>query len=428
MEAIHPYALWLIAIFVIGYTFITFEHVAKINKATVALFTAVILWTLIFIAKGMEPAGIATIFYEELANISQVVFFLLGALTVVEIVQAHDGFRIVSNVIRAKSKRSLLWLVGGIAFFLSSILDNLTTTIVMLTILRTVIPARRERLLFGGAVVIAANAGGAWTPIGDVTTTMLWIGGQLTTFTMMKELLLPSSLCLVISCTLLSLPLKGHFPPKELLPENSSTGTKAILDPLGPLFFFLGIGLLISVPIFKIVTGMPPFMGMLFALSILWIITDLLHSSYADRHHLRVPHILSRIDLSGTLFFLGILLAVSALGAAGLLTALAHWFDTAIGNTTIIAILIGLASAIVDNVPLVAATMGMYDTAIYPVDAPFWQLIAYCAGTGGSILVVGSAAGVVFMGIEKVDFFWYLRHISLSALIGYLAGALLYAL
>lgn len=419
MEIVHPHALWLVITFAVGYTLITFEHIAKINKATIALLTAVICWSIVFITNNGEINQLGP-FCEELANISQVVFFLLGALAVVEIINVHNGFKILSDCVLLRSKRSLLWLVTLITFFLSSILDNLTTTVVMLSILRKIIVDENDRWVIGGAVVIAANAGGAWTPIGDVTTTMLWIGGQLTTISMVKELFFPSIICSAVSCTLLMPLLKGKLPPKD------PTIVEQKVDPIGWLLFFLGLGLLVFVPIFKLLTGLPPFMGILLALSVLWLVTDICHRSHTDREQLKVPHVLSQIDLSGILFFLGILLAVSALHSSGLLTSLAHWLDSAVGNTTLIALFIGLASAVIDNVPLVAAAMGMYDVSVYPTDSAFWQLIAYCAGTGGSILIVGSAAGIVFMGMEGVNFVWYLRRISLAALIGYLAGAASY--
>lgn len=419
METIHPHALWLVITFAVGYTLITFEHIAKINKATIALLTAVICWSIVFITNKGEINQLGP-FCEELANISQVVFFLLGALAVVEIISVHNGFKILSDCVQLRSKRSLLWLVTLITFFLSSILDNLTTTVVMLSLLRKIIVDENDRWVIGGAVVIAANAGGAWTPIGDVTTTMLWIGGQLTTISMVKELFFPSLVCSAVSCTMLMPLLKGNLPPKA----PSVVDQK--IDPISWLLFFLGLGLLVFVPIFKLLTGLPPFMGILLALSILWLVTDIYHRSEPDSEHLKVPHVLSKIDLSGILFFLGILLAVSALHASGLLTSLAYWLDSAVGNTTLIALFIGLASAVIDNVPLVAASMGMYDVSVYPTDSSFWQLIAYCAGTGGSILIVGSAAGIVFMGMEGVNFVWYVRRISLAALVGYLAGAASY--
>jgi Na+/H+ antiporter NhaD/arsenite permease-like protein len=336
-------------------------------------------------------------------------------LTIVEIISAHKGFQLISRNIRIRSKRKLLWSLGFITFFLSSVLDNLTTTIIMVTLLRKLTDVGDERWLLGGAVVIAANAGGAWTPIGDVTTTMLWIGGQLSTLAIMKNLFLPSIACLLAALFCLTFCLKGNF-------SSSSMQKEEKIEPMGTTIFWLGVGCLIFVPIFKIVTGLPPFMGILFGLGLMWLFTDLIHSRYHDRDHLRVPHIMTRIDVTGVLFFLGILLAINALHTAGLLEDLAQWMNRTIANSNIIAIAIGLVSAVIDNVPLVAAAMGMYDLSQYPVGSTFWNLIAYCAGTGGSILIIGSAAGVAFMGLERVQFFWYLRHIGFAAFVGYFAG------
>lgn len=310
----------------------------------------------------------------------------------------------------------MLWVIGLITFFLSAVLDNLTTTVVMITLLRKLIDQNNDRLLIGGAIVIAANAGGAWTPIGDVTTTMLWIGGQLSTVLVMKNLLIPSLVCFIVSALILSFSLKGQFEEKYVHLSDVHS------EPMGNLILFLGTGLLVFVPIFKILTGLPPFMGMLFSLGVLWLVTDLIHHPYEERSHLRVPQIMTKIDLSGVLFFLGILLSINALYTAGLLGEIAQWFDRHVGNIAIISLGIGFVSAVLDNVPLVAATIGMYNLEHYPRDHPLWNMIAYTAGTGGSILIIGSAAGVVFMGMEKVDFIWYLKRISFAALIGYLAG------
>lgn len=310
--------------------------------------------------------------------------------------------------------------MGLVAFFLSSVLDNLTTTIVMITVLRKLIDDSEDRLIIGSGVVIAANAGGAWTPIGDVTTTMLWIGGQVSTLSIMYKLFLPSFVCLIVALLGLSFLLKGDFAKKYIhdIPQK--------LEPMGKLVFFMGIAALVFVPIFKVVTGLPPFMGMFFGLSIMWITTDLVHRGYHDRLHLRMTQVFTKIDLSSLLFFIGILLAIDALDAAHILEHLAASLQRTIGNDNIIATSIGLASAVIDNVPLVAASMGMYPLTQHPIDSHFWNLVAYCAGTGGSILIIGSAAGVVFMGMEKVNFMWYFKRISLSALAGYFAGILVY--
>lgn len=410
------YAYLMILTFFLGYFFITIEHLTHINKATVALMMAIVVWALQFARPHLEHAQNLDFLSSHLANISQVIFFLLGALCVVEIISMHKGFKIISRCINILSKRKLLWVTGFFTFFLSAVLDNLTTTIVMVTLLGKLIDEGEDRLVIGSGIVIAANAGGAWTPIGDVTTTMLWIGGQISTVIVMKQLLIPSLVCVIVSLCGLSLMLKGDFEERPVREEDLT------LEPLGTPIFFLGISALVFVPIFKLVTGLPPFMGMLFALSLLWIITDVFHRHYDDRQHLRVPYIMSKVDLSGLLFFLGILLCINALETGGLLEMLASWMDKTFESYTIVAILVGLASAIVDNVPLVAASMGMYSLTTYPQDHEFWELIAFCAGTGGSILIIGSAAGVVFMGLENITFGWYMRKISLPALIGYLAG------
>jgi Na+/H+ antiporter NhaD/arsenite permease-like protein len=416
MEEISGYAGWMIAVFIIGYAFITLEHFTKINKATVAIMMGVICWVLQFAADPScaEHEGMVC-FYEHLANISQIVFFILGALTIVEIISMHDGFKIILNWIQIQSKRKLLWAVGFITFFLSSVLDNLTTTIVMITLLRQLLTDREDRLIVGSGVVIAANAGGAWTPIGDVTTTMLWIGGQITSAAVMRDLFIPSLVCMVVSFIFLSRMLNDEKVEAKVVEKQQTTLSEKFV-------FYFGIALLVSVPVFKHFTHLPPFMGIFFALSILWIVTDWMHGDDKNGDVLKVPHALSRIDHSTFFFFLGILLCVDALDSAHILARLAQWLDHNIGNVPVIATIIGLLSAIVDNVPLVAASMGMYSLAQYNQDSQFWEMIAYCAGTGGSILIIGSAAGVVFMGLEKVDFFWYLKRISLPALLGYLAG------
>ncbi len=379
---------------------------------------AILCWIFQFASKAKTQTANLAYLTEHVASVSQVIFFLLGALTIVEIINAHQGFRLISDYIRIRSKRKLLWLIGFITFFLSAVLDNLTTTIIMVTLIGKLIKKGEERLLLGGAIVIAANAGGAWTPIGDVTTTMLWIGGQLSSFAVIRDLIFPSLACLIVSLLCLTWSLKG----KIQLSEKAHGTQKQDLEPMGVAVFWLGLASLIFVPIFKILTGLPPFLGIMFGLAILWLFTDIVHRQYENRHHLRVPHIITRIDVSSVLFFLGILLCIDALQTADLLNRLANWMDQRVANPHLIAIAIGLVSAIVDNVPLVAAAMGMYDLTQYPMDSSFWSLIAYCAGTGGSILVIGSAAGVAFMGLEKVRFFWYFLRIGIPALAGYFAG------
>ncbi len=421
MVPFNVYEWLMIFIFIMGYFLITIEHVTHISKTSIALLMAILCWVVQFISYADTKENNLSYLTEHMANISQVVFFLLGALTIVEIINVHKGFQLISQWVNIQSKRHLLWFIGFITFFLSAILDNLTTTIVMVTLLRKLVPEGEERLLMGGAIVIAANAGGAWTPIGDVTTTMLWIGGQISTIQIMYALFLPSFACLITANLILSWSLKGSYPaPKEVEAVE--------VEPMGKEIFWLGITSLIFVPIFKIVTGLPPFMGIIFGLGLMWLMTDLVHNRYEEREHLRVPQVITQIDVSSVLFFLGILLAVDALHTAGLLDRLAKWMDHTMGNPNVIAIAIGLVSAIVDNVPLVAATMRMYSLNQYPQDSSFWNLIAYCAGTGGSILVIGSAAGVAFMGLERVQFFWYLRRVGIAAFIAYFAGIGVYKL
>lgn len=420
MDTFNLYHGLMIAFFVVGYFLIAVEHYTKINKATVAILMAVACWAIQFAAFDSDSSNVLSL-EHELSSISQTVFFLLGALTVVEVINQHKGFNAISRLINFRSKKAMLWVVSLITFVLSGILDNLTTTVVMLSLLKKLVEEGDERLLIGGAIVIAANAGGAWTPIGDITTTMLWIGGQLSTLGVIRTLWLPSLVCTVISCFLLSLGLKGKFDHIKISSEDNK-------EPLGNFILVAGILLLVFVPFFKVLTGLPPFMGMLLALGILWLITDLAHYKDENRNHLRVPHIFTKIDFSGVFFFLGILLCIGALYSAGLLGELATWLHTTIGNLPLISVAIGFASAIIDNVPLVAATIGMYSLEQFPTDHTFWSMIAYCAGIGGSMLIIGSAAGIAFMSLEKVDFLWYLRRISLPATIGYLAGFGIYLL
>nr|NGY94247.1 hypothetical protein [Neochlamydia sp. AcF84] len=418
------YTISMIIVFIIGYGFITIEHVIRVNKTTTALLMAIICWILQFANhhdKFSHQENLDSL-AAHVADISQVIFFLIGALSVVELINAHHGFKIILDVIKVRSKVRLLWLLGLITFFLSAVLDNLTTTLVVLSIMQKLLTNREDRWLIGGGIVIAANAGGAWTPIGDVTTTMLWIGGQVTSWAIIKNLFFPSLACFIGSFSIISQCLKGSLIEHELLNAHKK------LEPIGKLIFLAGIAALIFVPIFKTLTGLPPFMGILFGLGLLWLMTDIAYFKEEDREHLRVPHVLTKIDLSGVLFFFGILLCINALESAELLKMLAQWLNQHVGNTEVIATLIGIASAIVDNVPLVAASMGMYSLQQYPQDSFFWQLVAYCAGTGGSLLIIGSAAGVVFMGLEKVDFSWYLKKISFPASVGYMAGITVYYL
>lgn len=407
----------IILVFAIGYLAIIFEHNLRVNKSASALLMAVLSWMVLFLIQPNPHA-----FAEKLGEVSQIIFFLLGAMALVEVIDVHKGFKVITDLIQTSSKRKLLWVIGFTTFFLSAVLDNLTTTIVMISLLRKLIPDPKERLVPGALAVIAANAGGAWTPIGDVTTTMLWINGNITSFSVMKTLFLPSLVSFVVAMILVGWNLKGVYPRAVSLAHEEQ------VEPGARAVFFCGIAGFIFVPIFKALTGLPPFMGILLSLGALWLMTDLLHAPHETRQHLRLPQILARIDTSGALFFLGILLCISALDVAGILNQLAHFLDSTIGNLSVIATLIGLISAVIDNVPLVAAAMGMYDLQTYPTDSYLWQMIAYCAGTGGSILIIGSAAGVAYMGLEKVNFLWYFRKISLIALLSYLSGVIVLVL
>ena len=414
----------IVTVFVIGYVFITLEHSVNINKTATAILTGVLCWT-IYMLGGGNASLVSHELKEHLAGISEILFFLLGAMTIVELVDAHDGFKIITSAIHTRDKVKLIWLLSFITFFLSAILDNLTTTIVMISLLRNLINDREDRLLFTGMVVIAANAGGAWTPIGDVTTTMLWIGGQITTSNIMIELFIPSLVCMIVPLLVVSKRLKGVIDS-----QNTKLQDSAISSFERNLIFAVGIGSLVFVPVFKTITGLPPYLGMLLGLSIVWIVTEFLHKKKESetKNSFSVSKALQKIDTSSILFFLGILLCIAALESTHILSGMANWMTEKIGNMNVIVLGIGLLSAIIDNVPLVAACMGMYDLAQYPTDHYFWEFLAYCAGTGGSILIIGSAAGVAAMGLEKIDFFWYVKNISLLALVGYFAGAGVYIL
>lgn len=413
----------LVIIFILGYAAISLEHQFRVNKAASALVTGILCWT-VYIFSGVDIASVNQHLADHMGEISGVLFFLLGAMVIVELIDAHDGFEIITSRISTRSKRKLLWIVSTIAFFLSSILDNLTTTIVVVTMLRKLVPDRTERLLFTGMTVIAANAGGVWSPMGDVTTTMLWIGGQISVLSTIANLFFPSLVCAVVPVLALSTRMSGGVAPAE----SAHLGGVQSSNLQRNAVFWLGLGVLLFVPLFKSITNLPPFMGMLFGLGLLWIVTEFIHSekSEAEKGVFSVNHAIRKIDTPSILFFLGILLAVSALESAGLLTNLALWLEKFTGDVVILGLIMGLLSAVVDNVPLVAAAQGMYSLSAYPMDDLFWQFIAYTTGTGGSALIVGSAAGVAAMGLEKVDFVWYLKRISLLALMGYLCGAAVY--
>jgi Na+/H+ antiporter NhaD/arsenite permease-like protein len=432
----------MIFVFIAGYAIIALEHPLKVNKSATALLLAIIMWLLF--AMGGEQILISSTNYSEylrsnpagnfpdwlshhallghLGEISEILFFLLGAMTIVELIDSHEGFRIITDKIKTTNRVKLLWVISLITFFLSSVLDNLTTAIVMVALLRKLIGDKKERWFYAGMVIIAANSGGAFSPIGDVTTIMLWIGGHVTTVNIILKTFIPSLLSMIIPLALLSLTMKGNIIKSGKTAsahENSTTPFER------NLVFFLGIGLLLFVPVFKTLTNLPPYMGILLGLGLLWVVTEVMHKSKNDdyRPMVTVAGVIRRVDTPSILFFLGILLAVAALQSAGHLELLAGTLDKEIGNLYIINIIIGILSAVVDNVPLVAGAMGMYQN-LFPPDHYFWTMLAYCAGTGGSILIIGSAAGVAVMGMEKIDFIWYLKKVSLWALIGYLAGAI----
>lgn len=442
----------IILIFVIGYLSITLEHPLRLDKTVPALIMAALIWALLAIGfntdwfdvidseghvfdhlLGGEAAvhGFENTLLHHLGKTSEILIFLIGAMTIVEIIDLHRGFEVLKGAVRTKSKKKLLWIIGVLAFILSAIIDNLTATIVLVTLLRKLIQDKNERLWYAAMVVIAANAGGAWSPIGDVTTTMLWIANKVTALGLIKYVILPSVACFILPFMVASYmkPFKGNV--------QVDTSTDEVAERLlsSRTMLFLGLGMIVSVPIFKTVTHLPPYMGMMLALGVVWLVSEYIHPEEdfsRERRHLYSAHkALSRIEISSILFFLGILMAVAGLeslvyGVAengdpvGTLRYLAEVLQAAIPNQDVVVMLLGVFSAIIDNVPLVAASMGMYDA---PVDSALWHFIAYSAGTGGSMLIIGSAAGVAAMGMEKIDFIWYLRKISWLAFIGFLAGA-----
>lgn len=435
----------IILAFVIGYLFIAIESVTKINKAAIALLMFVVCWTIFMIDPASLVPALASVDHSQMANaVSKIIeehlgetgttlFFLMGAMTIVELVDQNGGFNFVKDTLKTKSKRSLLWRIAIMTFILSAILDNLTTSIVMIMILRKLVKERKDRIIYASLVIIAANSGGAFSPIGDVTTIMLWNKGVITAAGVITEVLIPSIVSMVIPAYVLSLSLKG-----ELVVPEAKKAANADEDYLTAsqrkLIFFLGVGGLIFVPIFKTITHLPPFVGILLVLGILWTVTESMYRHLehddSDGMQKRVSRMLTRIDMSTILFFLGILMAVGALQTIGALAQLGEglnvWFD---GNHYLVTGIIGVLSSIVDNVPLVAGCMGMYPVQAVgdmAVDGIFWQLLAYCAGVGGSMLIIGSAAGVVVMGLEKITFGWYMKHISWVAFLGYIAGIVSY--
>lgn len=417
---------FVVIIFVIGYLAIAFEHTIRINKAATAILTGVLCWT-VYALFSHDKQQVPSVLTEHLGEVAGILFFLLGAMTIVELIDAHDGFQLIIKRIQTTNKKKLVWLIALIAFFLSAVLDNLTTTIVMISLIRKLIDDKNEKWLMAGLIVIAANAGGAWSPIGDVTTTMLWMGGQVTALNIIIKTFIPSLVCLIVPTTIIAVQIKGNVTRPAALESNSVITTTARQQST---VFWVGIGCLLFVPVFKALTHLPPYMGILFGLGVMWVITEIIHNGKDEEEKglLSVNHALRKIDTPSILFFLGILLSIAALQTTGILGNLATSMTNAIGNIKIITILIGLLSAVVDNVPLVAAAQGMYGLEQYPTDHYFWEFLAYCAGTGGSCLIIGSAAGVAAMGIEKIDFIWYLKKIGWLALIGYLAGASVYLL
>ena len=439
----------IILVFVVGYLAIALEHQLHINKAASALFIGAVCWALYAVGfEQLVPAGQIPVWFADealregiaaaevprswlvegqflhlVAETAYILFFLMGAMTIVELVDAHEGFSIITSRISSRRKVKLLWIIAWLSFFVSAVLDNLTTTIVMVSLLRKVVADRNTRLLFVGVVVIAANAGGAWTVIGDVTTTMLWIKHKISAVAVMRDLFLPSVVCLLIPLLALSRALKGELEPQPAVVESTEGG--GIQFWHRALFLSLGLAGLLSVPAFKAYTHLPPFVGMMLSLSVLWLVSELVSHTLDEetRSTTGVLAALKRVDMSTILFFLGILLAVGSLSATGTLGNLANWLDTVVPNRDMVAVIIGLVSAVVDNVPLVAAGIEMYTL---PMDDRFWMLLAYCAGTGGSCLIIGSAAGVAAMGLERINFIWYATRIAPLALLGYIAGVLVF--
>ncbi|MBN1987622.1 MAG: sodium:proton antiporter NhaD [Prolixibacteraceae bacterium] len=449
----------MVVVFVLGYTAIALEHPLKVDKAASALIIGSLVWVLYILGAedilhlGFSPAWEAflaahpdvhglhamhefIVEYEiihHLGEIGEILFFLLGAMTIVEVVDQHEGFKIITDKIKTTNKVKLLWILSFLTFFMSALLDNLTTTIVLVALLRKLVDDKQTRWFFASMVVLAANAGGAWSPIGDVTTIMLWIGGQVTTLKIIEGVILPSLVCMIIPLIILSFTMKGNVKRPEIDEDEIeyTTSRERIL------FLAMGVGGLLFVPVFKTATHLPPYMGMLLSLGVIWVIGEIIHKDKPQeiKKKLKVTAVLQRVDVPTVLFFLGILSAVAALQSAGHLNILAKYLDENLKSIYLIDLAIGVLSSIVDNVPLVAGAMGMYPIheagavgydAFFVQDGLFWEFLAYTAGTGGSILIIGSAAGVAAMGLEKIDFIWYLKKISWLAIIGYLSGAAVY--
>ena len=438
----------IVVAFVLGYACIATESLLKVNKAAIALLMFVACWTLYMFdpmqyltaihgytgdLSGMA-AAVTSIIQEHLGDTSTTLFFLMGAMTIVEVVDQNGGFNWVRKVMKTKSKRALLWRIAFLTFILSAILDNLTTSIVMIMILRKLVTERNDRLIYASLVIIAANSGGAFSPIGDVTTIMLWNKGLITAVGVISEILVPSLVSMVIPAFILQFHLKGELQMPEMK-ESAETAAGDLTERQRKAVFWIGVGGLMFVPVFKSITHLPPFVGILLVLGVLWTTTELFYSHLQHGHDTegtqkRVTNLLSRVDMSTIMFFLGILMAVSCLAEVGVLTAMGDGLNTIFeGNHYLVTGIIGVLSSIVDNVPLVAGCMGMYPVAAagdMAVDGIFWQLLAYCAGVGGSMLIIGSAAGVVVMGLEKITFGWYMKKVSWIAFVGYLAGMIEY--
>ena len=416
----------IIIIFILGYAAIAFEHFIRINKAAIALITAVLCWTAyVFLSDSKDH--VTDQLTAHLGELSQILFFLMGAMTIVELIDAHNGFEIITRRIKTTDKRTLLWIVALLTFVLSSVLNNLTTAIVMISLVRKLMGDRRDRLMMSGIIVIAANAGGVWSPIGDVTTTMLWIGGQVTPGKLVTRLLVPSLVSLIVPVLLAQSFIKGSFHPPAESTHDTTDSTDTVQQKI---VLFSGVCIILLVPIFQAITTLPPIMGILIGLGIIWIVTEIIHSDKEEqyRKQFTVAYALRKIDTPSILFFLGILLAVAALDSTGQLLRGTAWLDVHLKDENLIAISLGILSSMVDNVPLVAASMGMYSLNRFPTDHYFWELLAYTTGIGGSILIIGSAAGVAAMGIERIDFIWYLKRFSWLALAGFFAGAVVYML
>ena len=439
--------LLMICLFVLGYVAIATEHQIHVNKAASALILCSLLWTIyIFYAPALNTqVGVQkTTDYvtkveliEGVGEVAEILFFLMGAMTIVELIDVHGGFNIITRRITTKNKKTLLFILTGITFVMSAVLDNLTTTIVIVMLLRKLVQDQKERWYFAAVVILAANAGGAFSPIGDVTTIMLWVKGNVTTSHLIPELILPSIVAAALPMVIMSRKLHGSLEESTDVVDAEShelSVAEMVTNRERNIIFYLGIGALVFVPIFKAITHLPPYLGVSLGLGVLWVYTEIMYhekgDSIKEEKKARIQKVVKRIDMTTILFFLGILMAVNALSFAGILRELSEWLDQSVGNIYAINIIIGVLSSIVDNVPLVAGAMKMYEvdpsTAYFAVDGAFWLFLAYCAGVGGSILIVGSAAGVVVMGLEKVSFGWYLKEVSLIALLGYLAGALMF--